>query len=578
MKKPSTEEDFLVTTPDAMQRRGWDQLDVILISGDAYIDSPFIGVAVVGRILEREGYRVGIIGQPDIEGDDVRRLGEPRLFWGVSGGSIDSMVANYTATKKFRKHDDYTPGGLNTKRPDRAVLVYTNLIRRHFKNTVPIVLGGIEASLRRVTHYDYWTNKLRRPILFDAKADLLIYGMGETALIEMTAALARGDDPTPVRGLCHIAKTPVEDYLPLPSHETCVKEKEQFVDLFDTFYDNNDPISAKGLCQQVGDRYLVQNPPARYLDEPEMDALGALPFTRELHPYHAEAGPVKCLETIKFSIMTHQGCWGECNFCAIGVHQGRTIRTRSEASIVGEAKQFTQYGDFKGIISDVGGPTANMYGYECDKKLNHGTCAHQRCVDATRLCGSMKVDHTRNINLLRQIRKVPGVRKAFVASGIRYDLINADKRHGYSYLKELVEHHISGQMKVAPEHTEQRVLELMGKPGKQELVEFKRLFDRLNREAGKKQFLTYYLIAAHPGCTESDMHSLKRFTTRELKMNPEQAQVFTPTPGTYSSVMYYTELDPVTRQPIFVEKDMRRKEKQKEIVVKKQPFRRGMDS
>ncbi|MEW5832666.1 MAG: YgiQ family radical SAM protein [Campylobacterota bacterium] len=569
---------YLPSTRAEMEARGWERCDVILVSGDAYIDSPFIGVAVVGRILEREGYKVGIIGQPDVATDDIMRLGEPRLFWGVSGGSVDSMVANYTATKKFRKSDDYTPGGVNNARPDRATLVYTNLIRKHFKNTAPIVLGGIEASLRRVTHYDYWSNKLRKPVLFDAKADYLIYGMGEGAIIELPKRLERGESPHDIRGLCYIAKEPREGYLSLPSHQECLDNKERYIDLFDIFYDNNDPISAKGLCQEVDGRFAIQNPPADYLDEGEMDAVSALPFTRELHPYHRPNGAVKCLETIKFSIMTHQGCWGECNFCAIGVHQGRTIRTRSEESILSEAKQFTEYKDFKGIISDVGGPTANMYGYECSKKLKHGTCDHQRCVDDTHLCKKMKVDHTRVINLLRRLREVRGIKKAFVASGVRYDLINEDKRQGYEYLKEMVRHHISGQMKVAPEHTSPHVLHLMNKPGKQTLVDFKKLYDRLNREEGKNQFLTYYLIAAHPGCTEKDMHDLKRFTTQELKMNPEQAQVFTPTPGTYSAVMYYTEMDPVSRQKIFVEKDTARKEKQKQIVVAKDTFKSGFAS
>jgi len=573
------EKDFLVTTREEMQRRGWKQCDVVLISGDAYVDSPFIGTAVVGRMLEKMGYKVGIIGQPDIaNGDDIGRLGEPRLFWGVSGGSIDSMVSNYTATKKFRNSDDYTPGGKNNKRPDRAVLVYTNLIRRYYKNTVPIVLGGIEASLRRVTHYDYWINKLKKPILFDAKADILVYGMGEIALRELVTALDSGADYTDIRGICYIAKEPKTSFHQLPSHAECVEHKEKFIDLFDLFYDNNDPISATGLCQLVDTRYSIQNPPCDYLSEAEMDEVADLPFTRELHPYHQPEGKVKCLETIKFSIMTHQGCWGECNFCAIGVHQGRTIRTRSEASIVKEAKEFTTYKDFKGIISDLGGPTANMYGYECKKKLKLGTCDHQRCVDSRHLCSSMRVDHSRVINMMQQVRQVPGIKKAFVASGIRYDLITEDKQHGYSYLKEMVKHHISGQMKVAPEHTEQHVLDLMGKPGKQTLVDFKKLYDQLNREEGKNQFLTYYLIAAHPGCEEKDMYELQRFTRDELKMTPEQAQVFTPTPGTYSSVMYYTEMDPVTRKKIFVEKDMRRKEKQKEIVVKKQVFKRDFAS
>ncbi len=569
---------FLPTTKKEMDALGWDQCDVILISGDAYIDSPFIGVAVVGRILEQLGFKVGIIGQPDIKSDDITRLGEPKFYWGVSGGSIDSMVSNYTATKKFRNSDDYTPGGKNDKRPDRATLVYTNLIRRFYKNTVPVVLGGIEASLRRVTHYDYWTNKLRKPVLFDAKADYLIYGMGEMAIREFSLALRDGTDPKKVRGVCYISKEPVEEYIQLPSHQECLDDKEKYIDLFDHFYQNNDPINANGLCQKVDTRYAIQNPPCDYLDEKEMDEIAMYPYQRDLHPYHKPEGKVKCLETIKFSIQTHHGCWGECNFCAIGVHQGRTIRTRSEANIIQEAKDFTKMKDFKGIISDVGGPTANMYGYECGKKLKKGTCDDIRCVDFDRLCKVMKVDHSRSIKLLRDIREVPGVKKAFVASGLRYDFIPADKKHGYTYLKELVEHHISGQMKVAPEHTSDRVLKLMGKPGKQPLIEFKKMYDRLNKEAGKKQFLTYYLIAAHPGCEERDMHELKQFTTHELKMNPEQAQVFTPTPGTYSAVMYYTELDPETRKPIFVEKDTLRKEKQKNIVIDKKYYQRRKSS
>lgn len=571
--------DFLPTTRADMDARGWDYCDIILVSGDAYIDSPFIGVAMVGRMLERLGYKVGMIGQPDINSaEDISRLGEPRLYWGVSGGSVDSMVSNYTATKKFRNTDDYTPGGKNDKRPDRALSVYCNLIRRHFKDTVPLVLGGIEASLRRVTHYDYWSNKLKKPILFDSKADILIYGMGEIALEQLTKAIDEKRDYTDIRGVCYISKEANYEYHQLPSHAECLENKEKYIDLFDLFYDNNDPLAAKGLCQPVDNRYLIQNPPCDYLNEDEMDANSNLPFTRELHPYYAKDGKVKCLETIKFSIMTHHGCWGECNFCAIGVHQGRTIRTRSETNILKEAKDFNHYKDYKGIISDVGGPTANMYGYECDKKLKLGTCDFQRCVDATHLCKTMKVDHSRNINLLRQVRAVEGVRKAFVASGVRYDLITEDKKHGYEYLKEMVQHHISGQMKVAPEHTEQHVLELMGKPGKQTLVDFKKLYDRLNKEEGKQQFLTYYLIAAHPGCEEKDMHELKRFTTDELQMNPEQAQVFTPTPGTYSAVMYYTEMDPKTRKKIFVEKDTKRKERQKQIVVAKDTFSSGFAS
>ena len=570
---------FLVTTHEEMKQRGWSQLDIILITSDAYIDSPYMGVSVVGRVLEHAGYKVGIIGQPDVKSDvDITRLGEPRLFWGVSGGSVDSMVSNYTATKKFRNSDDYTPGGINNKRPDRASLVYTNLIRQHFKNTVPIMLGGIEASLRRVTHYDFWSNKLRKPILFDAKADYLLYGMSDKSILEFADALNKGIYPLNIRGLCYISKEPKEEYLSLPSHAETLNDKLKFMDMFDIFYHNNDPISAKGLCQKVDDRYLIQNPPALYLTTEEMDEVSALPFMRDAHPYHKKDGAIKALETIKFSISTHQGCYGECSFCAISVHQGRTIRSRSENSIIKEAKHFTTYKDFKGIISDLGGPTANMYGYECHKKVTKGTCEEKSCM-FPKLCKALKPTHKKQLDLLRKVRALPGIKKAFVASGIRYDLISDDKAYGYEYLKEIVEHHLSGQMKIAPEHIDDEILALMGKPGKESLVEFKALFDRLSRESGKKQFLTYYLIAAHPGCEEKHMHSLKQFASNVLKINPEQAQIFTPTPSTYATLMYYTGLHPITRKPIFVEKDMHKKERQKEIVVSKErKFHSGFDS
>jgi len=571
---------FLPTTRAEMKKRGWKKLDIILLTSDAYIDSPYMGVAVIGRVLERAGYRVGIIGQPDIKSDvDIKRLGEPKLFWGVSGGSVDSMVSNYTATKRFRSDDDYTPGGKNNKRPDMATLKYCNLIRQHYKNTVPIIIGGIEASLRRVTHYDFWSNKLRKSLIFDAKADYLIYGMAENSIIELADSLKRGEAPLHVRGLSYISKEPKTDYIQLPSHDECLKDKNKFIDMFDDFYHNNDPVSAKGLCQKVDARYLIQNPPSLNLTTAELDSVSELEYERDLHPYHQPEGKVKALETIKFSITTHQGCYGECNFCAIGVHQGRTIRSRSEESILKEAKKFTTYKDFKGIISDIGGPTANMYGFECDKKIKKGTCEHKACMTPT-MCKAMQPDHSSQIKMLRKIREIKGIKKAFIASGIRYDLISDDKLNGYNYLKEIVNHHISGQMKVAPEHIDDEVLAYMRKPGKQSLVEFKKLFDKLNKESGKKQFLTYYLIAAHPGCREQNMYNLKDFATNVLKMNPEQAQVFTPTPSTYSTLMYYTELDPKTRKPIFVEKDVRKKEIQKEIVIKKghKTFRSGLDS
>ncbi len=560
---------FLPATRDEIKKLGWDDLDVILVTGDSYIDSPYMGVAVIGKLLVQAGYRVGVVAQPDTASEkDICRLGEPRLFWGVTAGSIDSMVANYTALKKKRKSDDYTPGGVNDRRPDRATIVYTNLIRRYFKGTRPIVLGGIEASLRRVAHYDFWSDRVRGSVLFDAKADFLLYGMAEKAVVELAASLRDGNDVRDIRGLCYIAKEPRQGYLGLPAYETVASDKNALVDMFHVFYHNNDPITAKGLYQQHGARYLIQNPPAHYLNQAEMDAVYALDFERAQHPYYENLGKVKALETIKFSISTHRGCYGECSFCAIAVHEGRTVRWRSPESILEEAKHLTLYDDFKGYILDLGGPTANMYGFECAKKLERGSCEKKRCTFPA-VCPALPVDHRSQIDLLRQIRRIPGIKKVFVASGIRYDLILEDEQHGEAYLREVVEHHVSGQMKVAPEHTEDKVLGLMGKPGKKALLDFKDLFDRLTMEAGKEQFLTYYLIAAHPGCSETDMHNLKRFASQQLKVNPEQVQIFTPTPSTYASLMYYTEMDPFTRQPIFVEKDARRKERQKEIIVQR---------
>ena len=393
------------------------------------------------------------------------------------------------------------------------------------------MLGGIEASLRRITHYDFWSNKLRRPLLFDAKADFLLYGMSEKSVVEFANALKDGKGVESVRGLCYIAKEPRDGYLNLPSFTTCTKDDLKFMDAFDIFYANNDPYTANGLNQEVDGRFLVQNPPPFYLTQAELDEVYALPFMRDLHPRDRAFGEVKALETIKFSINTHQGCYGECNFCAITVHQGRAIRSRSEKSIVDEAKIFTSDKKFKGIIHDVGGASANMYGFECDKKFTVGSCSHKSCIFPT-TCRVLKPNHSRQINLLKSLRELPKVKKVFVASGIRYDLISEDKKHGKEYLQELVDHHISGQMKVAPEHIDDEILTLMAKPKKESLVEFKKLFDSLNHN--KKQFLTYYLIAGHPGCKESHMYSLKEFATKVLKMNPEQAQIFIPTPSTRS--------------------------------------------
>ena len=566
---------FLPTTRKEMQTLGWDTLDIIIVSGDSYIDSPFMGTAVIGKTLMDAGYRVGIIAQPRTDSlVDIGRLGEPELFWGVTAGSIDSMVSNYTALKKKRRTDDYTPGGENTRRPDRATIVYTGLIRRYSKqtnpdqDTRPIVLGGIEASLRRVPHYDYWTNKIRRSILFDAKADYILYGMAEKSTLEFAAALRDGQDPHEIRGLSYIAKEPREGYLEMPAYEIVAKDKKAFIEMFHTFYKNNDPIPAKGLTQKHGDRYLVQNPPALYATEEELDHVYALEYERAQHPYYEKHGKVRALDTVGFSIATHRGCYGECNFCAIAVHEGRTIRSRSQNSIVNEAKVITQHPDFKGYISDLGGPTANMYGYECGKKLKAGNCPTKRCVSPV-ICPVIKIDHRPHAEVLNKVRALDGIKKVFVASGIRYDMILNDTQHGDTYLKQLVDHHTSGQMKIAPEHTEDNVLAHMGKPGTESLVKFKERFEQLNRKAGKKQFLTYYMIAAHPGCTEGDMRQMKRFVSSELRIAPEQVQIFTPTPSTYSSVMYWTEMDPWTLEPLFVEKDIARKRKQKDMITAK---------
>lgn len=577
---------FIPTTKDELKKLNWEQLDIILISGDTYIDSPYSGMAIVGQLLIQQGFKVGIIAQPDYESDiDIKRLGEPTLFWGVSSGLVDSMVANYTALKKFRNSDDFTPGMVNNKRPDRANLVYSNLIRRYFKNTAPIVLGGIEASLRRTAHYDFWSNKVRGSILFDAKADILVYGMAERTIIELANALKNNSSYENIRGLCYISKNKKDNYIELPTLKECQNknDKSKFIDMFHLFYENNDPLTSKGLYQEHNGRYLIQNPPQFYMDEKEIDNVYNLPYEREVHPFYAKDGKVKAMETIRFSVTTHHGCYGECNFCAISVHQGRTIRSRSEKSILDEVKTFTSNPKFKGTISDVGGATANMYGYECNKKLEKGVCEDRRCTgfrmfnpnnrkkewDNYKICPVLKPNHQRNIKLLQDIRKIDGVKKVFVNSGIRYDLINEDKNYGKEYLKEIVTHHISGQMKIAPEHSETKVLKYMGKPSKEVLTDFKKNFENLNKNSGKKQFLTYYMIAAHPGSTQKDMEDLKRFANSDLKLNPEQVQVFTPTPSTYSTLMYYTEVDPWSGEKIYVEKDPFKKQKQKDIVTQK---------
>ena len=561
---------FLPTTKEELNALGWEKADVILINGDSYIDSPYSGIALLGRILEKAGYKVGIIAQPDTNNlNDISRLGEPALFWGVSAGAVDSMVSNYTALKKPRSRDDFTPGGINNRRPDRASIVYTNLIRRAFKNTKPILLGGIEASLRRISHYDYWTDKIRGSILLDAKADYLLYGMADKSILQFAEALKNGQSPQNIRGLVFASHELPENALVIPSLEEVRSDQKQFIKAFRIFYENCDPITAHRIAQKHDERYIIQNPPAKTLSQQELDEIYSLPFTREQHPYYEAQGPVKALETTRFSVVTHRGCYGECNFCAIAVHEGRTVQWRSEKSILAEIETISKLPDFKGIITDLSGPTANMYGFECSKKLAQGACKDKRCL-YPKPCLMLKIDHQPSLSLLDKARKIPGIKKVFVASGIRYDMILHDSGCGKSYTQELCNYHVSGQLKVAPEHDSPKVLQLMGKPGKELLLQFKRDFDQINRDTGKKQYLSYYFIAAHPGCTIKDMQGLKTFADEELHIAPEQTQIFTPTPSTWSTLMYATETNPFTGEHIFVEKDPNQKQRQKDILTQKE--------
>ncbi|ROL61386.1 YgiQ family radical SAM protein [Bacteroidetes/Chlorobi group bacterium ChocPot_Mid] len=553
---------FLPTTKEEMHHLGWEKLDIILISGDVYIDNYYDGSALLGKLLVSKGFKVGIISQPDISSPkDIMRLGEPELFWGVSAGCVDSMVTNYTALLKKKKNDDLTPGGLNNKRPDRAVIKYTNLIRQYFKNTKPIIIGGIEASLRRIAHYDYWSDAIRKSILFDSKADYLVYGMAERTILETADFIKQNKSLKLLRGLCYISNTKVDNYIELPSYDEVKNDKIKFIEMFHHFYQNNDPLNANGLCQKQDSRYLIQNPPNFNLSQKELDEIYELDFERDVHPYYKKHGKVKALETIQFSINSHRGCYGECNFCAITVHQGRTINSRSVNSILKEVRNITQHKDFKGIINDIGGPTANMFDNKCKLQSTKGSCKDKRCLLPER-CKAMKIDHSSQIDLLEKVKRIPRVRKVFIGSGLRYDLIIEDHKAGEKYLLNLVKDHVSGQLKIAPEHVSENVLQLMGKPSNKNLIDFRRRFNDFSKKIGKNQFLTYYLIAAHPGCEQQDMEELRNFIHNELKLKPEQMQVFTPTPSTYSTLMYYSGLHPDTLKPIFVEKTLKGKRKQ----------------
>lgn len=565
---------FLPTTAKELKKLKWDAPDVILITGDAYIDSPFCGTAVIGQHLMRNGFRVAVISQP-VKKEDFTALGEPKLFWGVSSGCVDSMVANYTASGKKRRGDDFTPGGINDRRPDRAVIVYANALRAAFKPCKPIVIGGIEASLRRVAHYDFWSNRVRRSILADSKADILSYGMGERSVLALAKAFAEGGNWKDIKGICFLSSKESDlpaDALALPAfdelRDPTEEGKRKFLEAHRIFSANQDPVTAKALIQKHDTRWLIHNPPSPVLTGEELDEVHEHPWMLDAPESIASQGAIRALDTIRFAITTHRGCYGNCNFCAIAVHQGRRVVSRSEGSILKEAGNFTKHGKFRGVIADVGGPTANMYGFDCDVKAKHGACNARECLFPSP-CPRLKPDHRRQIDLLAKLRAVCGVKHVFVASGIRPDLVCADKRHGLSYIDAIAAHHVSGQLKLAPEHVVGKVLAAMGKPGCESLLAFKARFDSTSRRLGKKQFLTYYFIAAHPSCTEGDMKALKKFAVTQLRLVPEQVQIFTPTPLTTSTAMYYTGIDPASGNPVFSATELRQKLRQKEILRNK---------
>ncbi len=570
---------FLPITTEEMQTRGWDTADFVIVTGDAYVDHPSFGTAMIARVLESHGYRVCLIPQPQNDAD-YTRFGHPRLAFLVNGGNIDPMVAHYTAAKKRRSEDAYSPGGKAGLRPDRATITYTQHLRRLFGN-VPIAIGGLEASLRRFAHYDYWDDRVRPSILQDSGADLLMYGMGERHIVEIANRLANGEDIsalTNVRGTCYMVKA--ADYQPLPCAECPSFEqvkapddngKKQYAISCRIQQEEHDAVRGKTVIQRHGDRILVQNPPSIPLSTAELDEVYALPFMRDYHPAYEPLGGVPGIAEVKFSVIHNRGCTGACNFCALAYHQGRMVTCRSHDSVVREVEKITQMPDFKGYIHDVGGPTANFRGVSCDKQLKHGLCKDKKCLAPT-MCPAVKVDHGNYLTLLRRLRAIPKVKKVFIRSGIRYDYLLADKDE--RFFKELIEHHVSGQLKVAPEHVSDRVLKYMGKPSFSVYEKFRSRFYELTKSMGKKQYLVPYLMSSHPGSTINDAIKLAQFLKRE-GLHPEQVQDFYPTPGTVSTCMFYTELDPLTMQPVYVPRSSKEKAEQRALLQYYRPENRA---
>ncbi|ELC8424008.1 YgiQ family radical SAM protein [Clostridium perfringens] len=568
-----SENKFLPICKDDMIERGWEQCDFVLVTADAYIDHHSFGTAIISRVLENAGYKVGIIAQPDWKSvDDFKKLGRPRLGFLVNGGNMDPMVNHYTVSKKLRKKDLYTPKGEMGKRPDRATIVYCNKIREAYKE-VNIVIGGIEASLRRFAHYDYWDNKVRKSILVDSGADLLVYGMSEKQIVEVADFLNQGFDGKYIRhipGTCYIADSLdeiYEEHIVLPSFKDVSSDKRTYAECFKIQYDEQDPVRGRTLVQEHNGKYVVINKPEMPLSREELDRVYALPYQKTYHPIYEKDGGIAAIEEVKFSLVSSRGCSGNCSFCAITFHQGRIVTSRSEDSIVEEAEEITKYDDFKGYIHDIGGPTANFRKPACKKQLTLGACKHKRCMSPG-ICKNMEVDHREYLHLLRRVRKLPGIKKVFIRSGLRYDYIMADKDD--TFFKELVEHHVSGQLKVAPEHVSPNVLKYMGKPAGKTYDEFRRKFFRITERLGKKQFIIPYLMSSHPGCKLEDAIMLAEYL-RDINYQPEQVQDFYPTPGTLSTTMFYTGLDPLTMEEVYIPRSKEEKAMQRALLQFKNP-------
>lgn len=561
---------FPPTTAEDLRARGWDAPDFVYVSGDAYVDHPSFGAAIITRTLEAAGYRVAVLAQPDWHSTkDFKRFGRPNYGFLVSSGVIDSMVNHYTAAKKRRSSDVYTPGGKAAKRPDRAVIVYCNLIRQAYGD-IPIAIGGVEASLRRFAHYDYWDDAVRRSILVDSGADLLMFGMGERSILVTADWMSRGApawECARMRGVCYMAAASPRGSLEIPAYEACVASKKQYGAAFLTQYNEQDPVRGHAISQKHGDRYVVQTVPDMPLSREELDRVYALPFTRTWHPDYDELGGVPAIEEVQFSIAHTRGCFGSCSFCAITFLQGRIVTSRSHESVLEEARAITAMPNFKGYIHDVGGPTANFRHAACDKQLKFGACAGRQCL-FPKPCPNMKVDHTDYIQLLRELRALPKVKKVFVRSGLRYDYIMADSSD--AFLRELCQHHISGQLKVAPEHVSPKVLAVMGKPGRDVYDAFCEKYRRINQQLGKEQYLVPYLISSHPGSDLSAAIELAEYL-RDIHHQPEQVQDFYPTPGTLSTCMFYTGFDPRTGKPVFVPRTPQEKAMQRALLQFKRP-------